>query len=101
MLRIDASRLVDGQPVLEYTHTWDTLPAQPSGIGCVWPSVEDMLEQARTLRDWLRQPEQLVLLHLLAAFDLDAATPSNRAAAAALNTRLGAIVTSATRGGTP
>ena len=101
LLRIDASRLVDGQPVLEYTHTWDTLPAQASGTGCAWPSVEDMLAQARTLRDWLRQPEQLVLLHLLAVFDLDVATPTDRAADTALATRRGAIVTSATWGGTP
>lgn len=95
-LRIDASRLINGQPVLEYTHSWDTLPVQPSGTGCVWPSVDDMLDQARLLRDHLAQPEQLVLLHLLAAFDLDAPLPTDLAAATTLVTLQGKIVAGVT-----
>ena len=86
LLRIDASRLVDGQPVLEYTHADGQLPVQASGTGCAWPSVEDMLDQARQLRDWLAQPEQLVLLHLLAVFDLDAPLLTDRDAAITLAT---------------
>ena len=96
LLRIDASRVVDGQPVLEYTHSWDTLPAQPSGTGCAWASVGDMLDHARMLRDLLAQPEQLVLLHVLAAFDLDAPWPTDLATAITLATLPGKIITGVT-----
>ena len=95
-LRIDRARLVRGQPVLEYTHTEALLPSQPSGIGSVWDSVEEMLTQARTLRAYLAQPEQLVLLHVLAAFDVDLSTPDATTATAALATLPGKIVVAPT-----
>lgn len=98
-LRIDATRLVKGQPVLEYTHGEGPLPLRPSGTGCAWGSVEDMLAQARVLRDWLAQPEQLVLLQVMAAFNLAAATPTDRAAATSLATLSGKTITAT--GGTP
>jgi len=91
-LRIDAARLVNDQPVLEYSHTTrDPLPKAPHGTGCAWATVEDMLAQARTLRDWLAQPEQLVLLHLLAAFDVDKPTPAAPEAERALPTLVGKL----------
>lgn len=92
-LRIDAARLVKGQPVLEYSHTTaDPLPKAPQGYGCAWETLDDMLAQARTLRDWLAQPEQLVLLHLLQAFDVDV-PPAPRDVDAAVQTLPGKVVT--------
>jgi hypothetical protein len=89
-LRIDAARLVKEQPVLAYSHTTSApLPQAPQGYGCAWATVEDMLAQARTLRDWLAQPEQLVLLHLLAAFDVDKPVLAPTEAEVALHSLVG------------
>lgn len=91
-LRIDAARLVKEQPVLEYSHTLaDPLPQATHGTGCAWPTVEDMLAQARTLRDWLAQPEQLVLLHVLKAFDVDARPPTPKEVDVALQALVGQL----------
>lgn len=95
-LRIDAARLVKAQPVLEYSHTTrDPLPPAPQGYGCAWESVEAMLDQARTLRDWLAQPEQLVLLQVLTAFDVDKPLPAPKDADVALQALVGKLAVQA------
>ena len=92
-LRVDAARLVKGQPVLEYTHTdTTTLPIQASGTGCAWTNVEDMLAAARALQVYLMQAEQLVLLHIITAFDLTAPLPDDTGALAVLSTLPGKVI---------
>jgi len=70
-LRIDRLRRVSGRVVAEYSHHLNTLPAQAQGYGCACENLQDLREQVQALRDFLRQPEQMLLLAILARLQAD------------------------------
>lgn len=77
-LRIDRPRLQAGKVIFEYSHHLTALSPQWMGYGFGKESLADLREDLRTLRDYLRQPEQMLLLaimgHIAADQNLGAAT---------------------------
>ena len=70
-LRIDALRKVGSKVVVEYSSTIGALPGSPIGHGMSWQTVGDFRAFLLQVRDFLRKPETLLALTLLARIQAD------------------------------
>lgn len=64
-LRIDRPAVRSGQVHVEYSHHLVTLPGTMSAYVSVWQSPQDLRDDVRALREYLREPERMLLLALM------------------------------------
>lgn len=70
-LRIDRPSVRSGNVVLEYSHHLNALPVSPMGYGVAWQSLADLRDDLQAFREYLRQPERMVLLALMGRLAAD------------------------------